>query len=321
PTSPPPHLPISPVPNHTNIMEHLEEVRKFWHHAEDLGSLPDDYQLWKAGQKQDFLWNSRILKSQYDELPPLRKIDIVGLFFTALKTKMDRQLDEAPNNWKKAIHAHGSVAKIKFISANNTLFSGLFKGADYGLLRLSVTGEPSDRGFAPGLAIKLFVDGNPSENFSALVSLVGQGQNYNFFANELSNIVPVAKSLGPIISNLIFTRVTKYPTKLYLEDLGKIDQHGHQENQPRYPAQVFLVPNANIKFLETPHDFRKDLATIPSGTSLYTVYGVSPEDVTEENNNRQKAKVIGHIETTSEFTSSFYGDNQLFFRHQRFRDR
>ncbi|MBD2518077.1 hypothetical protein H6G93_24480 [Nostoc sp. FACHB-973] len=303
-------------------MQHLEEIRQFWHNAQDLGSLPDDYQSWKAAQKQDFLWNSRILKSKYDQLPPLRKIDIVSLFFTALKTKMDRQLDEAPSNWKKAIHAHGSVAKIKFIPTNNTSFSGLFKGADYGLLRLSVTGDPSDRGFAPGLAIKLFVDENPSGNFSALVSLVGQDKNYNFFANELSNIVPVAKSIGPIITNLIFSRVTKYPTKLYLEDLGEIDQHGQKESKAYYPAQVFLVPNPNIKFLESPpHDFRNDLATIPAGTSLYTVYGVSQEEATDQNDNRHKAKVIGHIESTSEFVSSFYGDSQLFFRHQRFRNR
>ncbi|WP_392533079.1 hypothetical protein [Nostoc sp. C117] len=301
-------------------MQHLEEIQKFWHNAEDLGSLPEDYQSWKAAQKQDFLWNSRILKSKYDELPPLKKIDIIALFFTVLKTKMDRQSDEAPINWKKAIHAHGSVAKIKFIPTNNTSFSGLFKGADYGLLRLSVTGDPSDRGFAPGLAIKLFVDENHSENFSALVSLVGQGKNYNFFANELSNIVPIAKSLGPIITNLIFTRVTKYPTKLYLEDLGEINQYGEKESKAYYPAQIFLVPNPNIKFPENPHDFRNDLATISAGTSLYSVYGVSQEEATDKNDNRQKAKVIGHIETTSEFVSSFYGDSQLFFRHQRFRN-
>ncbi|MEH2071469.1 MAG: hypothetical protein V7K47_25520 [Nostoc sp.] len=302
-------------------MQHLEEIQKFWHNAQDLGSLPDDYQSWKAAEKQDFLWNSRILQSKYDELPTLRKIDIVSLFFTALKTKMARQLDEVPNDWEKAIHARGTVAKIKFIPTNNTLFTGLFKGADYGVLRLSLTGNPSDRGFAPGLALKLFVDENPSGNFSALVSLVGQGKNYNFFANELSNIVPVAKSFGPLLTNLIFSRVTKYPTKLYLENLAEIDQHGQKASKVYYPAQVFLVPNPNIKFPESPpHDFRNDLATIPSGTSLYTVYGVIPEEATEQNDNRQKAK-IGYIETTSEFVSSFYGDSQLFFRHQRFRNR
>jgi hypothetical protein len=304
-------------------MKDIDSIRKYWHNAQDLGSLPEDYQSWTAHHKQEFLWNEKILKSKYDELPPLKKIDIVGLFLTPLKSKMDRQLDQVQANWKKAIHAHGSVAKVKFVPTENTKFTGLFQGAASGLLRLSVTGDPSDRGFAPGLAIKLLVDGQPSGNFSALVSLTGQGKNYNLFANELSNIVPVVKEVGPVLTNLIFSRVTKYPTKLYLEDLAEINQKGEKESKPYYPAQVFLVPNPKIQFTETPHDFRNDLATIPAGTALFSVYAVDAEAMKESDTTklRQQAQIIGTIETTSEFVSSFYGDSQLFFRHQRFRDR
>jgi hypothetical protein len=304
-------------------MKELDSIRQYWHNVQDLGSLPEDYLSWTAHQKQEFLWKEKILKSKYDELPPLKKIDIIGLFLTPLKSKMDSQLDEVPPNWKKAIHAHGSVAKIKFIPTNSTNFTGLFKGAEYGLLRLSVTGNPSDRGFAPGLALKLLVDGHPSGNFSALVSLTGQGKNHNLFANELSNIVPVVKEFGPVFINLIFSRVTRYPTKLYLEDLAEINQKGEKESNPYYPAQVFLVPNPKVQFDETPHDFRNDLATIPAGTVLFSIYAVDSEAMKETNpiKLRQQAQLIGSIETTSEFISSFYGDSQLFFRHQRFRNR
>ncbi|AFZ04551.1 hypothetical protein [Calothrix sp. PCC 6303] len=303
-------------------MKDLNSIRKYWHNAQDNGSLPEDYQSWKAHRKQEFLWNEKIIKSKYDELPPLKKIDILGLFSTALKSKMGRQSDEVEANWKKTIHAHGSVAKIKLVPTENT-FTGLFKGASYGLLRLSVTGDPADRGFAPGLALKLLVDGHPSGNFSALVSLTGQGKNYNLFANELSNIVPVVKEVGPILINLIFSRVTKYPTKLYLEDLAEINQQGEKESKPYYPTQIFLVPNPKIQFPETPHDFRNDLATIPAGTFLFSIYGVDSEAMKQMNPTelRQQAQLIGFIETTSEFVSSFYGDSQLFFRHQRFRNR
>ncbi|MCA1990953.1 MAG: hypothetical protein LDL41_02745 [Coleofasciculus sp. S288] len=308
----------------------MKDIRRFWHQAQDFDPLPTDYESWTAKEKQDFLWNNRILKSQYDELPPLQKIDIPGLFLTLLSLKMDRSSDEAPPKWKKAIHAHGSVAKVKFVPTADTPFTGLFKGADYGLLRLSLTGDPADRGFAPGLALKLFVDGKPSENFSALVSLSGQGENYNFFANELSNIVSEEQSFGPKFINLLFRRVTKFPRHLYLQEFGKIDQKGHQQNKPHYPYRIFLVPNPNVQFAERPpHDFRRDLATIPSGTSLFSVYAVDPgqvgddvaskaADTIDQPGYRQKAQLIGHIETTSEFVSSFYGDSQLFFRHQRF---
>lgn len=289
-------------------------------------SLPTDYPSWNAKQKQEFLWNERILKSKYDQLPPLKKIDVVGLFLTFLRTKMDRLSDEAPGYWKKAIHAHGSVAKIKFVSTANTPFTGLFKGGNYGLLRLSVTGDPNDRGFAPGLAIKFLIDEKPSANFSALVSLEGQGKNYNFFANEFSNIVPVVNLLGPKLINLIFRRVSRFPTKLDLQNLAEFQQDGQVEKIPHYPLRIFLAPDSTVQFAESPpHDFRTDLATILPETHLFSVYGVDNtaqfgEDGLYQPDYRQKAQLIGHIETTSEFVVSDYGDRRLFFKHQRFRN-
>lgn len=303
----------------------IETIRPFWHDAQDLGALPADYESWSAAKKQACLWEDRLLPSKYDVLPPLEKIDVVGLFLTILRKKMDRRSDEAPTEWKKAIHAHGSVARVKFVPAANTPFTGLFQEAEYGLLRLSVTGDPHDRGFAPGLALKLFVDGHPSENVSALVSLTGQGQNYNFFAHELSNIVPVVNQLGPRLINLIFRRVTKYPTKLYLENFGQIDQNGQPVANPYYPNQIFLVPSKALHCDEGPHDFREDLINIPAETTLFSVYGGDPTKISGDTTNnadyRQQAQLIGCIQTQSEFVNSFYGDSQLFFRHQRFLNR
>ncbi len=293
--------------------------------AADRDSLPADYLSWTASEKQDFLWNQRILSTQYDQLPALQKIDVIGLFFTVLNTKMDSLSDEAPPHWKKAIHAHASVAKILFVPTAETPFTGLFKGADYGLLRLSLTGEPTDRGVAPGLAIKFLIDGKPSANFSALVSLDGQGNNYNFFANEFSNIVPVSKHLGPKLINLIFRRASRFPRKLDLQNLGAIRQDGQLEASPYYPVRIFLVPNSIVQFAESPpHDFRSDLATIPAGTFLFAVYGVdsgNPEDTSvDQLEDRQNTQLIGYIATTSEFVASDYGDRRLFFRHQRFQN-
>lgn len=238
---------------------------------------------------------------------------------------MDRRSDQAPGRWEKAIHAHGSVAKIKFVPTADTPFTGLFRAVDHGLLRVSLTGDPSDRGFAPGLAIKFLVDGQPSENISALVSLTGQGKNYNFFANEFSNIVPVVRQIGPKLINLIFRRVSRYPTKLSMEDCSRIDQNGEAVASPHAPEQIFLVPTPAVQQSEQPHDFREDMVTIPVGTTVFDVYGVDPHtiagDATTTEGYRQQAQLIGHIATDSEFVASFYGDSQLFFRHQRFRNR
>jgi len=53
---------------------------------------------------------------------------------------------------------------------------------------------------------------------------MGQGNNYNFFANEFSNIVPVVNQIGPKWINLIFMRVSKHPTKLWLQGLGDVNK-------------------------------------------------------------------------------------------------
>jgi hypothetical protein len=303
----------------------VQALQEFWPEVQGFSDLPADYESWSAAKKQDFLWHERILISQYKTLPPLKGIDVIGLFLTALRKKMDRKSDQAPEKWEKAIHAHGSVAKIKFIPTADTPFTGLFQGVDYGLLRVSVTGDPSDRGFAPGLAIKFLVNGHPSENVSALVSLTGQGDNYNFFANEFSNIVPVVRQVGPKLINLIFRRVSRYPTKISMEDCSRIRQSGETVAEPHAPDQIFLVPTQAVQGSEQPHDFREHVATIPAGTTVFEVYGVDPKklagDSTTTAGYRQQAQLIGHMVTNSEFVASFYGDSQLFFRHQRFRNR
>jgi hypothetical protein len=305
-------------------MQSSEKITQVGNVIQSDDSLPSDYRSWKAEEKLRFLWDQRLLPSQYDRLPALKKIDVIGLLLTVLNAKMDCTADEAPRNWKKAIHAHASVAKVRFVATAETPFTGLFKGAAYGLLRLSLTGNPADRGFAPGLAMKFLIDGQPSANFSALVSLDGQGKNYNFFANEFSNIVPVVNHLGPKLINLIFRRASRFPTKLDLQNLGAVRQDGQTEKAPHYPLRIFLVPNAAVQFAETPHDFRTDLATISPGTSLFSVYGVDSakfgNDSVDQPDYRQKAQLIGSIETTSNFVSSDYGDRRLFFRHQRFRN-
>jgi hypothetical protein len=309
------------------MMQNLAEIREYWHNAHEMDSLPQDYLSWQASRKQAFLWENKILQSKYDKLPPLQGIDVIGLFLTRLKNKMDWLSDQTPPKWRKAIHAHGSIAKIKFIPASDTPFTGLFQGADCGLVRLSLVGDPTRRGFAPGLAIKWLVDGQPSADFSALVSLAGQGKNSNFFAHEFSNVVPTVNQIGPKLINLIFRRVSKYPTKISLQDLGSVDQLGQSIPTPCYPEQVFLVPSSSVQFSEhSSSDFRDELTSIPTETLLFSIYAVDPRKIKMGDETsalpdyRQHAQHIGDIISASEFVSSFYGDSQLFFRHHRFRD-
>jgi hypothetical protein len=222
------------------------------------------------------------------------------------------------------------VAKVQFV-ADDSEYTGIFKGSDCGLLRLSVTGDPSDRGFAPGLAWKTFVDSKPSENVSALYTLSGQGNNQNFFANELSQYVsPEAnETLG---TALIFSAVTSKPTRLMVDAMASTNQDGSAASNATSPTQIYFVPTDNVKnkFSTSAHDFRSDLVTLKAGENLYDIYATSERIRTSifprwnkryADKRRNSAKKIGSIKLTSDFKLSDFGDNGIFFKHQRYEDR
>jgi hypothetical protein len=223
------------------------------------------------------------------------------------------------------------MAKVAFNSTGNHPYTGLFEGANCGLLRLSVTGDPNDRGFAPGLAWKSFVDGQPSQNVSALYTLSGQGSNHDFFANELSQYVSpeINETLG---TSAIFSAVTTKPTRLMVDAMAEVTQDGSSVASANAPTQIYFVPSNDVSnlFSSEPHDFRQDMMTLPEGTKLYDVYATS-EDIKYSiigwlnrryaENRRNSAVKVGEITLTSPLTASEFGDNGVFFKHQRYEDR
>ena len=295
-------------------------------------NIPDNYDSWAGCEKQQHLWNNGILRSEFaaDEIPALEEVDVLGLINRVLWDKVNDQKDVAPPGYKKPIHAHGAVAKVEFV-ANSSEYTGLFQGSDCGLMRLSVTGDPSDRGFAPGLAWKAFVDNKPSENVSALYTLSGQGNNQNFFANELSQYVsPEAnETLG---TSLIFSAVTSKPTRLMVNAMADTNQDGTAASNANAPTQIYFVPSATVKgkFSSSAHDFRSDLVTLNAGDDLYDIYATSSKirnsifprlNKYYADSRRKDAKKIGTVKLSSKFTLSNFGDNGIFFKHQRYEDR
>ncbi|KHO66460.1 peroxidase family protein [Pseudomonas flexibilis] len=297
-------------------------------------NIPADYESWPAANKMENLWVNGALRTQYQdgELPPLVPVDVGGLIGSILWDKVKKNSDVAPVGYSKPIHPHGVMAKVRFVPTANNGYTGLFaSGSDHSLLRLSVTGDPADRGFAPGLAWKAFVDGQPSKNVSALYTLSGQGGNYNFFANELSQFVQTEanETLG---TTILFSAVTLKPTLLRVDDMAKVKQDGSAVSSPKAPTQIYFVPRAEVKsrFASTPHDFREDLLSIEEGTKVYDVYATSTEIKTSifpslnqryANERRSSARKIGEIELASPFIASAFGDTGVFFKHQRHEDK
>lgn len=295
--------------------------------------IPDDYQSWSAQAKQEMLWGNGALRTEYvaANVPAIEEIDIGGLIDSILWKKVQDVTDVSPPGYSKPIHPRGALAKVQFVPTAGHEYTGLFQGADHGLLRLSVTGDPADRGFAPGLALKLFVDGKRSENISALYTLSGQGDNHNIFANELSNYVKteVNETLG---TTALFSLVSSKPTMLVMSDMARVNQDGSAVGSVKTPTQIYFVPNENVKnsISSASHDFRDDLTALSQGTTVYDVYATSQSVKTSiwpwvtaryERDRRNSAKKVGELVMTSQFTLSQFGDTGIFFKHQRYEDR
>jgi hypothetical protein len=306
----------------------VENAFKPW----DL-KIPADYKDWAACDKESLLWENGAVRTEYKpgERPSLKEIDILGLIDSVLWEKVNRKDDVAPLGYEKAIHPHGSMATVAFEPAEGHPYTGIFKGAECGLLRLSVTGDPADKGFAPGLAWKTFIDGKNSRNVSALYTLSGQDNNHDFFANELSQYVSPELN-ETIATKTLFSLVTSKPTRLMTEKMAKVTAKGEKEGSPNAPTQIYFVPTAEVrgKFSTAAHDFRDDLSTLPEGTAIYEVYATSKTirssifsyfDKKFAKDRRNSAIKVGTIRLTSAFNTSAFGDGGVFFRHTRYEDR
>ena len=278
-----------------------------------IATEPEGYIKKTAVEKQAFLWNDCVLPTQYETLPPITgngwKEMLSGVRTgLSLGITFDRTSDFMEQGRKKFVHRFGSVACIKFVPQRETAYTGMFATESRGLIRLSLTAAPEEAGsFIPGAAVKLLVDGNPSQNLVVMHSLDGQGDDRNFFKHALTNVLPPLRSFL-IVSVEAAMRVAGFDLRHVVVDaLSKIAPDGTVVVQPRAPRQIWLTPTGNHGFTAETEDFRQGLAQIPAGTELYRL----------EAEDAEGARVsLGSIITTSAFVASKFGDEQLFFQHE-----
>lgn len=276
----------------------------------------EEYEALSAADKSRYLWEERILPSEYYFYPDLNLAGgwnaltgALGSFFD-LNTSFDRVSDEMPPGRKKFIHPYGSVALVEFRGNPNSPYTGLFREkATPGLVRVSLAGPPMAIGYTPGMAVKLFVDGGPSVNTHVMNSLDGQGSNRNFFEYPFSNIIQEPEGLILKILAGWFGLFVDDPFRVSLDHFAATDRRGRSVDVPVAPYQIFLVPGENVGFdPNTSIDMRDEFAEIEPGTVLYEVYARDEFD--------NRAMFIGELVTTSRFVASEWGDKGLFFQHR-----
>ena len=271
----------------------------------------DDYIAKSASDKLDQLWEQ--IKADSSEGSWL---NLAGVLIEGMGETFDTPGDDMPCYWwgcrSKDIHSVGVVSKVRFETVDSP-FSGIFKGADYGLIRHS-TAAPYNKHFKdlkPGLGLKLLRDGVDSANLVSMFSVDGQ-DSWNFFKNDWSNHIPEPKSKALIPLAAKFHTETDFIQAVGLSDMAKYDEAG-KETDGVFPFSLRFEPSADLQWSEDyTQDTLEQLQGIAEGTEVWKVYGM---DAPQELGGTEH--LIGSLVTASETVKSKYGDEMLLIRHQR----
>jgi hypothetical protein len=245
----------------------------------------------------------------------------------SLATTFDTVSDEMPEGRRKLLRPAGIVATFTFEAdypetpaepgiGRSGPYTGLLapgRGPVAGVLRLSDNGVKS---FNPAVAIKFLVDGKPSVNTLAAVSMDGQGDDHNFFSHPITSHLEPPTSLGAKVIWDLFGLVKKDPSLLPLDNLSATNADGTPVDAAtqRAPYELYYVGHGELakRFDAKPHEYRQDLHALGPGAVLYDVFArAAPGDAP---NAREK---IGQITLTSTPVATKAGDERLFFQHNR----
>jgi len=285
------------------------------HALEEVSS--SDYLALPAREKVDRLWANCLDDST--SAPWFSSLEQGGKLFLepmcpVFRTPGDRLPSQGDGTTRaKVIHTVGVVGRVEWRDLGGHDYSGIFKGAQHGLARLSLALEPdtSKLNTAPGMGLKFLRDGRDSANLVAMYSVDGQ-ESWNFFKNDFSNHIPSLSFALRATLGLKFSSATRNIRQVGISDWGKFGQDGVEEKVLSFPYRLRFHPTGNITFSDNyVRPTNQDLVTIPSGSVLYQVFAL---DVPEQLGGKEKR--IADLVLTSEVVPSRWGDEHLFIRHQ-----
>lgn len=289
-----------------------------------------------ACAKADSVWNEYIVPSRYLQLPPLTDVGL-GDFLRILDPSFAVQAlthdgDTMPPGRRKRIHAYGAEARLRLQALGGHPYSGLFAdGSDCLIGRFSLADRPTASTSIPALAIKIYVDGaHPSVNLHLMHSVDGQ-TGHDFFANDLSNVLPPATSYATRLLERSFRSAAETlgvrdsnPGRLTLDHVAAIHGDGTSVAVATAPYRIVLHPTEAARSLmpdaSADSDFRRQLARLAPGTVLYDVYAYDAAQPHDDAGKSATATAtagqhIGRLLLLSPVISSRYGDETLYFQH------
>jgi hypothetical protein len=281
------------------------------------------YQALDAEGKLDYLW-TQVTGTEYrhglptDGSNPVEQLLALAPAF--LRVTFLNESDFMPVGRQKVIHTFGVVAQTDIEILPNSKYTGVLKSGAASVTRMSLASLTGS--FSPGIAVKALVDGQPSINFLANFSLDGQGSDRNFFRNALCTQIPeprgwILKQGARAFRHALttFADAPDSELRLPLAEAASMRRDGSREKYPVIPEVLCFEPTEAMRAWHVAHaedDFREELLRLPAGTELYTIRAQRPHSAWE---------TIGSLRLRSAPVASQFGDQELFFQHQRNRVR
>ena len=160
-----------------------------------------------------------------------------GLFNHDMNLTYDSVTDSLPVDRLKMTHPVGTITKVEFVAHPDSPYTGIFRGAREGIMRISDTTKtvPHVAKTIPGHGVKFYRDGMSSANWLAMFSFDGQ-KSFNFFKNRWTTILREPNNecaRNTIGKNL--ARVTDHIGATSVMEVAEFDQYGNKEAQPHWP--------------------------------------------------------------------------------------
>lgn len=159
----------------------------------------------------------------------------------------------------------------------------------------------------------------------ALVTL--DTTTWNFMKYNFSNHIAPAASTATKVLVKKFQQASQCPSQVGLSDMATYSQDGVKVDRPNFPFKLFLVPSPEVQRSDTPKsidDVMSDLESFKNGTRLFSVFACGKgngQAELEPTSGGVDAACgdpfkLGDMLTTSDCTTSSYGDKSFFRRHQ-----
>ena len=170
--------------------------------------------------------------------------DLMELFTQDMNLSFDHTGDTMPDGRVKMTHPRGVTFKVAFRPTAQSPYTGVFRGAKHGIMRISETvrTNPDVPQTSPGFGIKFLRDGMDSADTVTMFSFDGQ-PSFNYFANRWS--IHLNEPLNECARETIgkkLAETTDHIGAMSVMNWALHKEDGTAESEPRWPFILEFEP-------------------------------------------------------------------------------